>query len=122
MENKTFNYTYSAKEQAEIEKIRKKYMPASEDKLSYIKKLDKSVNNKASLWSIVVGIIGALIMGAGMSLCMVVGNVWMIPGIIVGVIGMVVIAVAYPIYVRILKKERERIAPEILKLTEELMN
>ena len=122
MENKTFNYTYSAKEQAEIEKIRKKYMPASEDKLSYIKKLDKSVNDKASLWSIVVGVIGALIMGAGMSLCMVVGNAWMIPGIIVGVIGMAVLAIAYPLYLRILKKERERIAPEILKLTEELMN
>lgn len=121
MENKTFNYTYSAKEKAELEKIRKKYMPASADKLSYIKKLDKSVSDKATIWSLVVGVIGALIMGVGMSLCMVAAGVWMIPGIIIGVIGMAVVAVAYPLYVKILKKERERIAPEILRLTDELM-
>ena len=122
MENKTFNYTYSAKEQADIEKIRKKYMPATEDKLAYVKKLDKRVSDKATLWSIVVGVVGVLIMGSGMSLCMVFGGIWMVVGIIIGVIGMAVLAVAYPLYVRILKKERERIAPEILRLTEELMN
>ena len=109
-------------EKAEIEKIRKKYMPVSEDKLSYIRKLDKSVSDKACLWSIVVGVIGALIMGTGMSLCTVWGGIWMVVGIIIGVIGMAVLVVAYPLYVRILKKERERIAPEILRLTEELMD
>lgn len=121
MENKTFNYTYSAKEKAELEKIRKKYMPKTEDKFSYIKKLDKSVSDKATIWSIVVGVIGALIMGAGMSLCMVLGGIWMAVGIVIGVIGMVVLGMAYPLYTRIVKKERERIAPEILKLTDELM-
>ena len=121
MENKTFNYTYSAKEKAELEKIRKKYMPKTEDKFLYIKKLDKSVSDKATIWSIVVGVIGALVMGTGMSLCMVAAGVWMIPGIIVGAIGMTVLAVAYPLYLKILKKERERLAPEILKLTDELM-
>lgn len=121
MENKTFNYTYSAKEKADLEKIRKKYMPKSEDKFSYIKKLDKSVSDKATIWSIAVGVIGSLIMGAGMSLCMVLGGIWMAVGIVIGVIGMAVVAVAYPLYVRILKRERERIAPEILKLTDELM-
>ena len=121
MENNTFNYTYSGKEQAELEKIRKKYMPVEQDKLAYIKKLDKSVNNKATMWSIMVGVIGTLIMGTGMSLCMVAAKVWMIAGIIIGVIGMAILAVAYPLYVKILKKERERIAPEILRLTEELM-
>lgn len=122
MENKTFNYTYSAKEQAELEKIRKKYMPKEQDKLAYIKKLDKSVSDKATMWSILVGVIGTLIMGTGMSLCMVAAKVWMIVGIIIGVIGMAIVAVAYPLYMRISKKERERIAPEILRLTEEVMN
>ena len=96
-------------------------MPKSEDKFSYIKKLDKSVSDKATIWSIAVGVIGSLIMGAGMSLCMVLGGIWMAVGIVIGVIGMAVVAVAYPLYVRILKRERERIAPEILKLTDELM-
>jgi hypothetical protein len=122
MENNTFNYTYSAKEQAEVEKIRKKYMPAEQDKLAYVRKLDRSVANKATTWSLVIGIIGTLIMGTGMSLCMVASKSFMVLGIVIGVIGMGIVAVAYPVYTRILKKEREKIAPEILRLTEEIMN
>jgi hypothetical protein len=122
MENNTFNYTYSAKEQAEVEKIRKKYMPAEQDKLAYVRKLDRSVANKATTWSLVIGIIGALIMGTGMSLCMVASKSFMVLGIVIGLIGMGIVAVAYPVYTRILKKEREKIAPEILRLTEEIMN
>ena len=122
MENNTFNYTYSAKEQAELEKIRKRYMPAEQDKLAYVRKLDRSVANKATTWSLVIGIIGALIMGTGMSLCMVASKSFMVLGIVIGVIGMGIVAVAYPVYTRILKKEREKIAPEILRLTEEIMN
>lgn len=122
MENNTFNYTYSAKEQGEIEKIRKKYMPVEQDKLAYVKKLDRSVTNKATTWSLVFGIVGALIMGSGMSLCMVASKTFMVLGIVIGLIGMAVLSVAYPLYTRILKKERERIAPEILRLTDEISN
>ena len=122
MENNTFNYTYSAKEQAELEKIRKKYMPIEQDKLSYIKKLDKSVGNKATMWSIVIGVIGALIMGTGMSICMVASKSFMVLGIVIGLIGMGIVAVAYPVYTRILKREREKVAPEILRLTEQIIN
>lgn len=122
MENNTFNYTYSAKEQAELKKIRKRYMPAEPDKLAYIKRLDKSVSKKATMWAIVIGVIGSLIMGTGMSICMVADKEFLIGGIIIGIIGMGVLSVAYPLYVRILKKERERIAPEILRLTEEIMH
>lgn len=122
MENNTFNYTYSAKEQAELEKIRKRYMPAEQDKLAYVRKLDRSVTNKATTWSLVIGIIGALIMGTGMSLCMVASKSFMVLGIVIGLIGMGIVAVAYPVYIRILKKEREKIAPEILRLTEEIIN
>mgnify|MGYP002514730058 FL=1 len=122
MENNTFNYTYSAKEQAELEKIRKKYMPIEQDKLSYIKNLDKSVGNKATMWSIVIGVIGALIMGTGMSICMVASKSFMVLGIVIGLIGMGIVAVAYPVYTRILKREREKVAPEILRLTEQIIN
>ena len=122
MENNTLNYTYSAKEQAELEKIRKKYMPIEQDKLSYIKNLDKSVGNKATMWSIVIGVIGALIMGTGMSICMVASKSFMVLGIVIGLIGMGIVAVAYPVYTRILKREREKVAPEILRLTEQIIN
>lgn len=131
MDNKeeTFQYTYSAKEQAEVARIRKKYLPSEEDKMEQLRKLDRGVSQKAQAWAIALGIIGALILGSGMSLFMSDLGEWlgsyqnlsMIIGIIIGVIGLVLVALAYPVYNRILKKERQRIAPEILRLTDELM-
>ncbi len=132
MENKekdTFNYTYSAKEQEEIKAIRKKYavQEQTEDKMAQLRRLDAGVYSKASTASLVVGIIGALIMGIGMSLVMtdvgeMLGTVLaMIIGISVGIVGIVLVCLAYPIYNRTLKKERDKIAPEIIRLTDELM-
>lgn len=127
--NKDFKYTYSAKEQDEILKIRQKYQPKEEDKMEYLRRLDAGVTRKATMMSISIGIIGALIMGSGMSMIMtnlgeylgLSGIIGMIVGISIGVIGMVCVCVAYPIYNVTLRKEREKIAPEILRLTEELM-
>ena len=120
-ENKGFNYTYSAKEQEEVKNIRKKYMPQEEDKMQLLRRLDASVYQKASMISLVIGIIGALVMGIGMSCCMVWAGILFIPGIIVGIIGIALICLAYPLYNKTLKKEREKIAPEIIRLTDELM-
>lgn len=125
----TFQYTYSAKEQSEVEQIRKKYLPPEEDKMEQLRKLDRSASQKAQAWAIALGTIGALILGVGMSLAMsdfgqVLGShsgSAMLIGIIIGIAGLVLVALAYPIYNRILKKERKRIAPEILRLTDELM-
>ena len=127
--NEGFNYTYSAKEQEEIKAIRKKYAASeeAEDKMTQLRRLDASVYSKASAAALVVGIVGALIMGIGMSLVMTdIGAVLgtflaMVIGIGIGVIGIVLVCLAYPIYNRTLKKEREKIAPEILRLTDELM-
>lgn len=121
MENKTFNYTYSAKEQEEVKKIRQRYIAEEEDKLLKLRKLDASVYNKASVTSLIFGIIGALTMGLGMSCCMVWGGVFFIPGIVIGLIGIALICLAYPVYNKTLKKEREKIAPEIIRLTDELI-
>ena len=133
MENKNteagFSYTYSAKEQEEIRKIREKYQPKKEDDMSRLRKLDAKVTQKATIDSLVTGIIGTLIMGTGMSLVMtdmgmvfgLQGNSSMVIGIVVGVMGMILTGIAYPIYSKVLKKEREKAAPEILRLTEELI-
>ena len=134
MENRdteTFNYTYSAKEQTEIQNIRKKYETTTEqeDKMAQLRRLDASVSSKATTVALVVGIVGALIMGLGMSLAMselseILGihqDVGMLLGIIIGVVGIVPVCHAYPLYNRTLKKEREKIAPEILRLSDELM-
>ena len=127
--NEGFNYTYSAKEQEEIKAIRKKYATTeeTEDKMTQLRRLDASVYSKASTAALAVGIVGALILGIGMSLVMtdigaVLGTVLaMVIGVGIGVIGIVLVCLAYPIYNRTLKKEREKIASEILRLTDELM-
>ena len=122
----TFNYTYSAKQQEEIKNIRKKYAAPEDDKMEQLRKLDQRVTQKAQACAITLGVIGALILGTGMSLAMTdlsgfLGGTAMFIGIPVGLIGIVLVALAYPVYNRVLKKERQRIAPEILRLTDELM-
>ena len=126
MENHSFEYTYSAQRQQEVEEIRKAYLPKEEDKMEQLRKSHRIPTQKAQSASIAVGVIGALILGTGMSLCMTelgaaLGNLAMIMGIIIGLAGMILVALAYPIYNRTLKKERERIAPEILRMTDELL-
>ena len=125
----SFKYTYSAEEQEEIKRIRQKYQIQKEDEMDRLRKMDARVTQKATAISLVLGIIGALVMGMGMSLTMtefgarlgITGIAEMVIGITVGVIGMILVAFAYPVYSKVQKKEREKIAPEILKLTEELM-
>lgn len=124
--NHSFEYTYSAEQQQEIAAIRKKYLPKEEDKMATLRKLHNSATQKAQTASLSIGIIGSLILGAGMSLCMTdlgsfLGSISMLIGIIVGLAGILLVALAYPAYNRVLKTERQRIAPEILRLTEELL-
>lgn len=130
-ENKGFQYTYSAKEQAELKRIREKYTPTTEveDKMERLRRLDASVTQKAQAVALIFGVIGALILGTGMSLCMtdfaqILGShrdMAMVVGIPVGLVGGVLAALAYPMYNLIVKRERKKIAPEIIRLTDELM-
>ncbi len=119
--NDKFEYSYSSTEQEEVRKIRDKYMPREEDKLIRLQKLDNAVTKKAAMMPIIVGVKGVLVMGTGMSFCIVWMDALMIPGIVIGLIGMMGVALAYPVYNMVLKKEREKNAPEILKLSEKLM-
>lgn len=125
-----FFYTYSAREQEEIRRIRKKYISdeveSKEEKMERLRRLDASVARKGTALSLIVGVIGALIFGTGMSLVMtdlgsaLGSTLALIIGILLGLIGAVGVALAYPLYNCITKKERQRVAPEILRLTEEL--
>ena len=119
MENKEkFEYTYSARQQSELEDIRKKYLPREETKMDKLRRLDKSVTRPGTAVSLAVGIIGTLMMGFGM--CCVMEWGMFILGVTAGVFGMAVMGLAYPLCKYITKKKREKIAPEILKLTEEI--
>ena len=129
--NNGFSYTYSAKEQAEIRKIREKYAQQSEEKdaMARLRYLDAGVTKKAQAVALVLGILGTLILGSGMSLFMsdlgamlgLDGTLAMLLGVSVGALGCVLVGLAYPVYHLVLTRARKRIAPEILRLTDELM-
>lgn len=116
-----FRYTYSASQQKEVEYIRQKYVSAkqAEDKMELLRRLDRGVTNKATSVSLAVGVVGTLILGLGMSCAMV----WdlFVPGILIGVAGIVPVALAHPVYKKVLEREKAKIAPKILQLTDELM-
>ena len=130
-EQNGFTYKYSAKEQAELKRIREKYtVPTEEeDKMDRLRRLDASVTNTAKSVALVFGIIGTLILGLGMSICMtdlaeILGlhsDLAMVIGIIIGVVGGIIASLAYPIYNGIVKAKRKKLAPEIIRLTDELM-
>lgn len=120
-ESEAFSYTYSAKEQEEVKQIRQKYMPKEVGKMEQLRKLDQSVTKKGTTISLLVGIVGALLLGVGMCCSMVWMGSLFIPGIIIGLVGIAVLSMAYPLYMYITKKEREKIAPEIMRLSDELM-
>lgn len=130
-EKNGFSFTYSAKEQAEIKQIREKYTPPTEaeDKMERLRRLDAGVTRGAQTVAILLGVPGTLILGTGMSLIMtdlatILGpyeDMSMIIGIAVGVIGGVLVSLAYPVYNAMVKARRRKIAPEILRLTDELL-
>lgn len=121
--NETFNYTYSASQQEEIKKIREKYSAPKEqeNKMERLRQMDRSVTRPGTIAALIVGIASSLIMGTGMSMCMVWGDELFIPGIVVGVAGMIGVAIAYPLYSAVTKKRKEKLAPEIIRLSDELM-
>lgn len=128
MENKldTFHYTYSAQQQAEVDMIRAKYLPPREDKLETLRRLDNSVHKKPMALSLSLGVVGTLLLGTGMSLIMtdlaaVLGFFRYVLGLVLGINGLVAAILAWPVYEYVLKRERQRLAPEILRLSEELM-
>ena len=119
-EKEIFEYTYSAPQQSEVQKIREKYLPKEATKLDQLRALDAGVTKRGTAVSLVHGILYALVLGLGMSCCMVWADKLFLPGVLIGCIGLAGVAATYPIYNRIVKQDRERIAPEILRLTEEL--
>jgi len=126
-----FFFSYSAKEQAEIKKIREKYQTGAkcDDKIERLRRLDASVTHTAMAVAIVIGIVGALILGFGMSLIMTdLGDAMkmdsdssFVIGLVMGLFGCALVITAYPIYKLIVNIKRKRIAPEIIRLSDELM-
>lgn len=122
MENNSFAYNYSAARNKEAEEIRKKYMPHEENKLETLKRLDYRVQNAGIIESLCIGIGGALIFGIGMCFFLEVfaGSAFLTA--LFMLIGTMIMIPAYPIYKRIYQKKKTELTPEILRLSEEIIN
>ena len=118
-----FQYRYSASEREEIRRIRDKYSASDKtnDKLDRLRKLDEGVTTKPTVVSLIIGIVSTLVFGIGMCSVLVFDKAWFIPGIFIGLAGIVGLCLAYPAYNAILAREKKRVTGEILSLTDELM-
>ena len=118
--SENFNYSYSAEQQSEIETIRKKYLPETEqeDKMKKLRALDASVGTSALIISMALGILSALIFGAGMC-CFLLWSRYVL-GSLICLIGIVGMLLAPWVHRKIYEHRKQMLAPQILQLTEEL--
>ncbi len=109
------------------EKIRTQYMEKPHGELDALRALDRKAKRPANIFAYTFGSVGAIVMGAGMSLVMTdIGAVLgmtdtLIPGIAVGIVGMVMAAVNYPIFNAILSSRRKKFAPQIIALSDRII-
>lgn len=114
-------------QQMKAMKIRSKYEEAPVTDLDTLRALDKKVKRPPAILAYIFGSLSAVVMGAGMSLVMTdIGSILnlgdaMIPGLIIGVTGMLLALLNYPLYKASLELRKKKYAPEILRLSEEIM-
>ena len=111
------------------QKIRTQYMEKTPSELDALRRLDIKVKRPANVFAYIFGSISAIIMGAGMSLVMTdiaesigLGGDSMIMGIIVGIVGMAMALLTYPMYKRILNSRKKKYSAEILELSDKIIN
>ena len=109
-----------------VEKIRTQYTEKTDSTLDEIKKLDKKVKKPANIFAYVFGSFVAIVLGCGMSLIMTDINTYLniseplVPGIIIGVIGLFFAIINYPVYKRILTSRRKKYAAKIIELSDKI--
>ena len=110
-----------------VEKIRSQYTEQEHNELDALKALDARVKKPARVFGYTYGSIGTVVMGAGMSLVMTdIGSMLgltgtLVPGILVGIVGMGMVLSTYPIYKKILNSRRKKFAPQIMELSDRIM-
>ena len=112
----------STNEKQYVEKVLNKYTEKKSTKLEELRELDKKASKPATLFSAIFGTIGSLVLGFGMCVAMEVilaGYMWI--GIIVGLVGILMVSINYPIYKSILKKGKAQYADKITELSNELL-
>ena len=111
-----------------VQKIRTQYTEKENTQLDALKALDKKVKKPANVFAIIFGSISVIIMGSGMSLVMTdIGSILgiaspLVPGIIIGGVGLLMALVTYPMYKKILNSRKKKYADEIIKLSDNIMS
>lgn len=113
------NYN-TAQEQKKAQNIRRQYMSREENKMEQLQALDQKVKAPGRVVATILGAIAALVMGAGMSIIMV----WetMTLGLALSIPGLIVALLTYPLYKAITNSRKKKYAPEIMRLSEDVMN
>ena len=110
-----------------VEKIRSQYTERVCSQLDELKALDARVKKPARVFAFTYGSIGAVVMGAGMSLVMTeIGAMLgmgeaLVPGIGVGLVGLVMVLTTYPIYKKLLASRKKKYAKQIVELSDRIM-
>lgn len=118
--NLSFSYHYSASENKEILEIRKKYLPREESKFDEIKRLDNCIQTAGQLPSLTIGIVSCLVFGLGLCLVLKVIGESLLLGIIIGIIGLIGMLTAYPVYRKVFSTTKAKLVPKILELSSDL--
>ena len=111
-----------------VQKIRTQYTEKQHTELDELKELDAKVKRPANVFAYTYGSVSAIVMGSGMSLVMTeIGTIIgisnaMLPGVVIGVVGMAMALSTYPIYKKILAARKKKFAPEILALSDKIVN
>lgn len=111
------------KEKKYVEKTMSNYQEKKETKLEELRELDKKVMRGPTCFASVFGAIGALILGFGMCIAMEVilpGLMWL--GIVIGCIGIIMVCINYSIYKKMVQKNKEKYAEQIVQLSNDLLN
>jgi Flp pilus assembly protein TadB len=117
-----YTYSYGADQREVAERLRRAYAPKTKEETNVerLKRLDKTVMRKANTQAMAIGVLGALILGVGMCLTMVFTN-WFALGIVVGIAGLVICGVNWPLYQRAVARGRAQVRDEVLSLTDEIL-
>lgn len=111
-----FNYTYSSDRQEELRRIREKYEPKQPDRMEQLRRLDRGAERVVG---IALGTLSMLVFGLGM--CFVLEwTRWFVPGIVIGVVGLAGMALALPLCQALTKRQRRKLAPQVLQLIDEI--
>ena len=112
----------STNEMKTVQRIRQEYVAREQTKFDELKELNARVQRPAQYFAYGFGIVGSLVLGTGMCLAMkIIGDAF-VAGIIVGLVGIAMVSLTYPIYKSMLKSRKQKYAAQVLKLSDELLN